>query len=113
MIGRRRFTRYVLLAPAQGQARTVSDCVVESWDDESAIVVTGQSARSGDQLVLEFSSPGGATLLYPVRVVSCALDPRQGPMQFRLHVEVTSDPKQQTDGSLDVLSRKPRGPVTP
>ena len=43
MIGRRRFTRYVLASPIEGQARTVSDCVVERWDGESAIVVTNQA----------------------------------------------------------------------
>lgn len=89
MIGRRRFTRYVLLLPADGQARTVSDCVVESWDGESAVVVTGQPARCDDRLVLQFNSSGGATRSYPVRVVSCEMDARHGPMRFSLHVEVT------------------------
>jgi hypothetical protein len=86
MIGRRRFTRYVLLAPADGQARTVSDCVVESWDGESAVLVTSQPARRDDELVLQLNSPTGATRLYPVRVVSFDIDAGHGPMRFRLHV---------------------------
>ena len=91
MTGRRRFTRYVLLAPADGQARTVSDCVVESWDGESAVVVTSQPARRDEEFVLQFNSPTGASRLYPVRVVSCEIDARHGPMRFRLHVHVPSD----------------------
>ena len=36
---------------------------------------------------MQFNSPTGATTLYPVRVVSCSMDPRHGPMRFRLHVQ--------------------------
>jgi hypothetical protein len=104
MIGRRRFTRYVLLAPADGQARTVSDCVVESWDGESAVVVTSQPARCDDRLMLQFNSPGGATRLYLVRVVSCEMDARHGPMRFSLHVQVTTDTKPPA-ARLNLLSR--------
>jgi hypothetical protein len=89
MIGRRRFTRYVLPVPADGHARTVSDCVVEQWDGESAVVVTSQAACCGDQLVMQFNSSSGASRLYQVHVVSCETDPRHGPVRFRLHVEVT------------------------
>jgi hypothetical protein len=87
MIGRRRFTRYVLASPIEGQARTVSDCVVESWDGESAIVVTNQAARCDDRLVLQFNSTSEGTRLFPVRVLSCDIDPRHGPIRFRLHVQ--------------------------
>jgi hypothetical protein len=104
MIGRRRFTRYALLAPAEGQARTISDCVVESWDGESAVVVTGQPAQCDDRLVLQFNSAGGATRLYPVRVASCDVDARHGPMRFRLHVQVTADTKPPA-ARLNLLSR--------
>jgi hypothetical protein len=90
MIGRRRFTRYVLLAPAPGRARTVSDCVVEHWDGKSAVVVTGHAARCDDELMLQFDSQDGVTRSHPVRVISCDIDPRHGPMQFRLHVEVAA-----------------------
>ena len=91
MSGRRRFTRYVLRAPADGQARTVSDCIVESWDGESAVVVTSQPARRDEEFVLQLNSPTGASRLYPVRVVSFEIDGRHGPMRFRLHVRVPSD----------------------
>jgi hypothetical protein len=107
MIGRRRFTRYVLLAPADGRARTVSDCVVEGWDGESAVVVTSQPARCDDRLMLQFNSSGGATRSYPVRVVSCEMDGRHGPMRFKLHVQVTVDTKPPA-ARLNLLSRTQR-----
>jgi hypothetical protein len=91
MIGRRRYNRYVLPAPAEGHARTLSDCVVESWDGESAVVVTAQPALPGDVLMLQFTAPGGAIRLYPVRVASCVMEPQHGPLRFRLHVRVTRD----------------------
>jgi hypothetical protein len=109
MVGRRRFTRYLLVPPADGQARTVSDCVVESWDRESAVVVTSQPAERDDAFMLQFTSPAGATTVYPVRVVSCAVDPRHGPMRFRLHVDVTTETTRPTRGIPDVHARTPRG----
>ena len=69
----------------------MSDCVVESWNGESAVVVTSQSARPDEEFMMQFNSPTGAMTLYAVRVVSCEMDPRHGPMRFRLHVEVPSD----------------------
>jgi hypothetical protein len=110
MIGRRRFTRYVLPAPADGHARTVSDCVVESWNGESGIVVTGQPAQRDDALMLQFNSSGGATRLYPVRVVSCEMDPRHGPLRFKLHVQAAADTNQ-PGASVDLRSRTQPGPV--
>jgi hypothetical protein len=98
MSGRRRFTRYVLLVPADGRARTVSDCVVESWDNESAVVVTNQPARCNDTLALQFHSPSGATALYPVRVTSCDMDPRHGPMRFRLRVQMVAETSPGAEG---------------
>jgi hypothetical protein len=91
MIGRRRFNRYVLPAPAQGHARTLSDCVVESWDGESAIVVTAQPALPADVLMLQFTAPGGAIKVYPLRVVSCVMEPQHGPLRFRLKLRGTPD----------------------
>jgi hypothetical protein len=91
MIARRRFTRYVLPAPAEGRARTLSDCVVESWDGESAVVVTTQPALPADVLMLQFTAPGGAITVHPVRVVFCVMEPQHGPLRFRLHVRVTPD----------------------
>ena len=52
-------------SPATGRARTVSDCVVESWDGESAVVATGQPARQDDQLTLQFNSPGRRDQVVP------------------------------------------------
>src|SRR5262245_39687447 len=107
MIGRRRFTRYALVAPARGRARTVSDCVVESWDRESAVVVTNQPAERGDEFVIQVSAPTGTTTLYPVRVVSCAPDARHGPLRFRLEVHVTS--ATETPAPPDVPARTQKG----
>jgi hypothetical protein len=91
MIARRRFTRYVLPAPAEGRARTISDCVVERWDGESAVVVTAQPALPDDVLMLQFTAAGGAMTVHPVRVVFCLMEPQHGPLRFRLHVRVTSE----------------------
>jgi hypothetical protein len=106
MIGRRRFTRYVLLAPAAGRARTVSDCVVERWDGTSAVVVTGHPARCDDELVLQFDSPDGVTRSHPVRVVSCDMDPRHGPMQFRLHVQVAATKRPEPTRDPDAHTKR-------
>ena len=51
------------------------------------VVVTSQPARCDEGLVLQLNSQAGATRLYPVRVVSCEMDSRHGPMRFSLHVE--------------------------
>ena len=110
MNGRRRFARYILFAPLQGLARTFSDCVVESWDEDSGVVVTGHLARNDERLVLQVSSPGGAAGVYPVRVVSCELDARHGPLRYRLHVRVTAGPDQPR-GTLHSHPRAPRGPA--
>ena len=99
MNGRRRFTRYVPFVPPSGRARIVSDCVVERWDRKSAVVVTDQPAERDHEFVMQFTSPTGATTLYPVRVVSCTPDPRQGPMRFRLHVQLTPQMTAPTDGA--------------
>jgi hypothetical protein len=64
--------------------------VVEKWDRETGVVVTNQPAERDHELVVQFTSPNGATTLYPVRVMSCAPDPRHGPMRFRLHVQLTA-----------------------
>lgn len=108
MSGRRRFTRYVQFVPSDGCARIVSDCVVEQWDGMLAVVVTSHPAEQGQEFVMQFTLPSGATRLYPVRVLSCALDPRHGPMRFRLHVEATSGATPSTDAS-NVPVRAPRG----
>jgi hypothetical protein len=111
MIGRRHFTRYVLLAPpTTGRARTVSDCIVESRDSESAVVATGHPARPDDKVVLQFNSPSGAVRLYQARVVSCELDARHGPLRFRLHLRLTAD-TDQPGASLDFPARSQQGPV--
>ena len=99
MIGRRRFTRYVLVAPADGQARTVSDCAVESWDGRSAVVVTNHAARRGEELVMQFDSPSGEPALHAMHVLSCEMDPRYGTVRFRLHV--TLAPEGLDDESVD------------
>jgi hypothetical protein len=98
MNGRRRFTRYLLLSPATGRARTVSDCVVESWDGESAVVAIGQPARPHDKVALQFNRPGEAATLWQARVLSCELDTQHGPLRFRLHLQVNADPNQPEAG---------------
>jgi hypothetical protein len=88
---RRRFTRYVPDVPLTGCARLVSDCIVEEWLRDSAVVVTNQPARCDEEFLLQLTSPSGAMTLRPVRVLSSAPDSRHGPLRFRLHVQLISD----------------------
>lgn len=90
MNGRRRFTRYVLCVPPTGCARLVSDCIVQEWDRDSAVVVTNQPAERDQEFLVQLMSPTGAMTLYPVRVMSCAPDPLSGSLRFRLHVHMMS-----------------------
>ena len=85
-------------------AETVS---VERWEGTSAVVVTGHAARRDDELVLQFDSPDGAKRSHPVRVVSCEMDPRHGPMQFRLRVEIAAT--DQPEPILEPHARSKRG----
>jgi hypothetical protein len=110
MDGRRRFARYLLLSTAKGRARTVSDCVVESWDGESAVVATAQPARPDDNVTLQFNTPAGAARSRQARVLSCEMDTRHGPLRFRLHLQVTADPNQ-PDTILDFPAGLRPGPV--
>jgi hypothetical protein len=109
MNSRRRFARYVLPVPATGRARTVSDCVVESWDGESAVVATGQPARRDDQVALQFNAPGGATRLYQAHVMGCEMDTQHGSLRFRLHLRLTAG-LDQPGARVDFPVRSPRGP---
>jgi len=109
MSGRRRFKRYQTLVPPNGCARIVSDCVVETWDRESAVVVTSEPAERNHELVIQFTSPNGATTSYLVRVMSCALDPRHGPMRFRLHVQLDFNTTRPIHTPPHVSARTSRG----
>jgi hypothetical protein len=109
MSGRRRFARYVPYVPPIGCARLVSDCIVEEWNRDSAVVVTNQPAEHDQEFVVQFTSPTGAMTLYPVRVTSCAPDPRHGPMRFRLHVRLQSDMTVPAQGAARLSLLTPRG----
>jgi hypothetical protein len=66
--------------------RTVSDCVVEAWNGDHAVVVTMQAAARGEQFVMQLTSPSGDPRPYAVCVVSSTPDVGTG--RFRLHLTV-------------------------
>ena len=92
MTDRRRFSRFIVLAPVDAYARTVSDCVVETWDGDHAVVVTAHAAARGESLVMQLAAPSGEPTSYAVQVVSSTPDVGSDPMRFRLHVTGASAP---------------------
>jgi len=90
MTSRRRSPRYVFLPPIGGRARTISDCVVESWDGNSAVLVTTQAASPGEEFVIEFDATPGGARSCTVRVVSSVPDVTQDVTRFRLLVAMSS-----------------------
>ena len=109
MNGRRRFARYVLDVPPDGCARLVSDCTIEEWHRDSAVVVTNLPAKSDEEFVLQLRASTGATMLYPVRVLTCTPDSRHGPLRFRLHVQLMSHTSATAQDGPDVPLSTPRG----
>lgn len=49
---------------------------------------------------MQFDSPSGEPALYAMHVLSCEIDPRYGPVRFRLHV--TLAPADFDDESFDL-----------
>ena len=86
MTGRRRAPRYVFLPPIGGRARTIADCVVESWEGDRAVVVTTRAARPGEEFVIEFDEGPGGPRTCAARVVSSVPDLTHGVARWRLLV---------------------------
>jgi len=109
MSGRRRFARYVPYVPPIGCARLVSDCTVEEWNSDSAVVVTNQPAQRDQEFMVQLTTPTGAMTLYPARVTSCTPDPHHGSMRFRLHVQLHSHMTAPAQGAPRLSLLTPRG----
>jgi len=88
MADRRRSSRYVFFAPADAQARTVTEAIVESWDGTCCVVVTPHAAVRGDSFVLRLGSPSGELTAHEASVVSSTAVAGDGPMRFRLVLSV-------------------------
>ena len=88
MPDRRRFPRYLFLTPVGGHARTVSDCLVETWDEDRVGLLTTHAAVQGEAFILQFSSQSGEISTSEVTVVSSTPVDGSGTMRFRLLLSV-------------------------
>jgi hypothetical protein len=85
---RRRSSRFVFFAPADAQARTVSDAVVESWDGDSCVATTAHAATRGERFIIRHSSPSGEITTHEASVMSSTAVAGDGPMRFRLVLSI-------------------------
>ena len=104
MPDRRRFARFVFVGPIDGNARTVSDCLVETWDRERAVLMTAHPARQGETYVLQLQSSAGETTTLSVRVVSSTPVEGDGTTRFRVHFAVNPAASEVPLADLDVPS---------
>jgi len=86
MTERRRTSRYVFRSPVAAHLRTVSDCTIETWSDDHAVVMTAEAALQGEQFVLQLASPSGEPTSYAACVVSSTPDAGTGRFRLRLTV---------------------------
>ena len=77
--------------PIGGRARAMTDCVIEHWDGERAVVHGPHAAVPGDLLVLQVSSPDGEARSHAVRVVSSLPSFDTGTLRFTLVVALAPE----------------------
>jgi hypothetical protein len=109
MPDRRRFPRFLFVGPLDGNIRTVSDCVVETWDGDRAVLLTAHPARQGETYVMQLHSSTGETSTHSVRVVSSTPVEGGGTTRFRLHLSHNAAASEARRVGVDAPSAAQRG----